>query len=178
MAALCPEVSHHALHLPIQVLKPGQAEGARAMRVLRLCRELCRVLTSKERAPYVVVAEVLQTSFRRVTLVYFFRFGLIIVLFIGLFLHFWLVCVDLRLGRPSLYETPFLPLPLYLSCFSYGSDRLYLEGGNAGVTCEDVINKRTLPRALQEELLRSRGQDGVRAGNLRVLLVRRFNDLI
>ncbi|CAM9270827.1 unnamed protein product [Ascophyllum nodosum] len=111
VAALCPEVSHHALHLPIQVLKPGQAEGARAMRVLRLCRELCRVLTSKERAPYVVVAEVLQTSFRRVTLV-------------------------------------------------YGSDRLYLEGGNAGVTCEDVINKRTLPRALQEELLRSRGQDG------------------
>lgn len=66
VAALCPEVSHHALHLPIQILKPGQAAGTTAMRVLRLCRELCRVLPSKERAPYLVVAEVLQTSFRRV----------------------------------------------------------------------------------------------------------------
>lgn len=45
--------------------------------------------------------------------------------------------------------------------FSYSSDRLYLEGGTTGVTCEDVVNKRTLPQALQEELLRSRGQDVV-----------------
>ncbi|CAM9872439.1 unnamed protein product [Laminaria digitata] len=105
VAAVCPEVSHHALHLPIKVLKPGHPAATRAVRVLRLCRELCRVLPSKERAPYLVVAEVLQTP------------------------------------------------------FSYASDRLYLEGGNSGVTCEDVVNKRTLPQALQEELLRSRGQD-------------------
>ncbi|CAM9548682.1 unnamed protein product [Ectocarpus fasciculatus] len=105
VAAVCPEVSHHAIHLPIKVLKPGQPAATRAVRVLRLCRELCRVLPSKEKAPYLVVAEVLQTS------------------------------------------------------FSYASDRLYLEGGSAGVTCEDVVNKKTLPQALQEELLRSRGQD-------------------
>lgn len=49
------------------------------------------------------------------------------------------------------------------SALSYGSDRLYLEGGSAGVTCEDVVNKKTLPQALQEELLRSRGQDVVSA---------------
>ncbi len=64
VAAVCPEVSHHAIHLPIKVLKPGQPAATRAVRVLRLCRELCRVLPSKERAPYLVVAEVLQTSFR------------------------------------------------------------------------------------------------------------------
>lgn len=64
VAAVCPEVSHYAIHLPIQSLKPGQPAGGGAMRVLRLCRELCRVLPSKERAPYLVVAEVLQTPFR------------------------------------------------------------------------------------------------------------------
>lgn len=48
-----------------------------------------------------------------------------------------------------------------LADFSYSSDRLYLEGGTTGVTCEDVVNKRALPQALQEELLRSRGQDVV-----------------
>lgn len=64
VAAVCPEVSHHAIHLPIKVLKPGQPAATRAVRVLRLCRELCRVLPSKEKAPYLVVAEVLQTSFR------------------------------------------------------------------------------------------------------------------
>lgn len=64
VAAVCPEVSHHALHLPIKVLKPGHPAATRAVRVLRLCRELCRVLPSKERAPYLVVAEVLQTPFR------------------------------------------------------------------------------------------------------------------
>lgn len=31
------------------------------------------------------------------------------------------------------------------------------------MTCEDVVNKKTLPQALQEELLRSRGQDVVSA---------------
>lgn len=50
---------------------------------------------------------------------------------------------------------------VYISSLSYASDRLYLEGGSAGVTCEDVVNKKTLPQALQEELLRSRGQDVV-----------------
>lgn len=50
---------------------------------------------------------------------------------------------------------------IFMFC-SYASDRLYLEGGSAGVTCEDVVNKKTLPQALQEELLRSRGQDVVR----------------
>lgn len=64
VAAVCPDVCHHAVHLPIKVLKPGQPAATRAVRVLRLCRELCRVLPSKERAPYLVVAEVLQTSFR------------------------------------------------------------------------------------------------------------------
>lgn len=64
IAAVCPEVSHFAVHLPLRMLSPGQPAGTNAVRVLRLCRELCRVLPSKERAPYLVVAEVLQTSFR------------------------------------------------------------------------------------------------------------------
>lgn len=64
IARMCPEVSHHAVHLPLRVLHPGQPAGSRAVRVIRMCRELCRVLPSKERAPYLVVAEVLQTSFR------------------------------------------------------------------------------------------------------------------
>lgn len=51
-------------------------------------------------------------------------------------------------------------LPSAVTC-SYSSDRLYLEGGNSGVTCEDIVNKLALPQALQEELLRSRGQDVV-----------------
>lgn len=64
IAAVCPEVSHHAVHLPLRILAPGHPAATKAVRVLRLCRELCRVLPSKERAPYLVVAEVLQTSFR------------------------------------------------------------------------------------------------------------------
>lgn len=62
---------------------------------------------------------------------------------------------------------PCLGLVSLESGSSYASDRLYLEGGSAGVTCEDVVNKKTLPQALQEELLRSRGQDVVGHGHSR-----------
>lgn len=64
IAAVSPEVSNFAVHLPLRVLNPGQPAASKAVRVLRLSRELCRILPSKERAPYLVVAEVLQTSFR------------------------------------------------------------------------------------------------------------------
>lgn len=74
-------------------------------------------------------------------------------------------CADVTLAF-----TACLPIPSRSTVRKrYSSDRLYLEGGNAGVTCEDVINKRTLPHALQEELHRSRGQDVVSASG--VLLV-------
>lgn len=61
-----------------------------------------------------------------------------------------------------------------LNLISYASDRLYLEGGNSGVTCEDVVNKKTLPHALQEELLRSRGQSEVKRGCMGLIRVVAF----
>ena len=73
-------------------------------------------------------------------------------------------------NTPALLSSPALTdcavsvrMHVRTSSLSYASDRLYLEGGSAGVTCEDVVNKKTLPQALQEELLRSRGQDVVSA---------------
>ncbi|CAM9139646.1 unnamed protein product [Choristocarpus tenellus] len=106
VAAVCPEAAHFAVHLPLRMLEPGHPASNSVLRVLRLTRDLCRVLPSKERAPYLVVAEVLQTS------------------------------------------------------LGYGSDRLYTMGGSVGVTAADIVHNRAVPRLLQEELLRSQGEDG------------------
>jgi hypothetical protein len=62
VAAACPEAANFALHLPMSLMDPVCAHCHQAVRVLRLVKELCHPLPSRERAPFMVTAEVLQTK--------------------------------------------------------------------------------------------------------------------
>ncbi|CAM9330672.1 unnamed protein product [Chrysoparadoxa australica] len=64
VAKLCPEAARYALHLPLRVMSPTGEDGRCVMRVLRVAKEMCQILPSRERAPYLVTCEVLQTSLR------------------------------------------------------------------------------------------------------------------
>lgn len=64
-----------------------------------------------------------------------------------------------RHGKPSVCAAA--SALLVLPAASYDSERLYLEGGSMGVTCEDIINRRTLPQGLQQELIESRSRSPV-----------------
>ena len=53
-ARLCPDIAHHSIHLPLT-----DCSGP-CLRFLRIVTEECEVLPSRERTPYLIVAELLQ----------------------------------------------------------------------------------------------------------------------
>ena len=57
VASMCPAAAAYSLHLPLQHCKE------RASRILRFVEAECEVLPSKERCPYLVVAELLEQPF-------------------------------------------------------------------------------------------------------------------
>ncbi|KAJ1441805.1 hypothetical protein B484DRAFT_390467, partial [Ochromonadaceae sp. CCMP2298] len=57
VAQLCPEAAQYSLHLPLQHGKDT------CLRILRFVEAECEVLPSKERCPYLVVAELLEQDF-------------------------------------------------------------------------------------------------------------------
>lgn len=57
VAQACPGAASYSLHLPLQHCRE------RVQRILRFVETECEVLPSKERCPYVLVAEVLEESF-------------------------------------------------------------------------------------------------------------------
>ncbi len=63
IAAACPEAAHFALCLPMR-LKASRSisKSGNAVRLLRLVKELSHPLPSRERAPFVVTAEVLESN--------------------------------------------------------------------------------------------------------------------
>jgi hypothetical protein len=62
IAARGPDAAAFAVCLPLRAMAPGRCEGRHALRVLRVVKEMCHPLQSRERVPYLVTAEVLQTS--------------------------------------------------------------------------------------------------------------------
>ncbi len=64
VASACPDAAHFALSLPmrLETTRSITSSGNNAVRILRLVKELSHLLPSRERAPFVVVAEVLESN--------------------------------------------------------------------------------------------------------------------
>ncbi|KAG5192696.1 hypothetical protein JKP88DRAFT_292092 [Tribonema minus] len=62
VASRRPDAANFAIVLPLRAMAPGCREGRCVLRVLRIVKELSHPLQSRERVPYLVTAEVLQTS--------------------------------------------------------------------------------------------------------------------